>query len=168
MATISSNEDIFTIHAPGRSKGDIVEVLDEENSPRRAILTVPMGDAFGFKWVDPEQRADTGDGKFVKQGSGWLIKTHQPHEPGDKVRIATQEGIKDIVLGIRADGENLFYRRNHFVRNPHGDDPKWCVRVYGGGAMSGDTVEVAKKDGSTQKQTLKDEVKPGIWTASKA
>lgn len=166
MATISSDDDIFTIRAPDKSKGDIIEVLDEENSPRRALLTVPMGDAFGFRWVDPEPQ--TGDGNFIKQGDGWLIKTHQPHEPGDQVRIATQEGIKDIILGIRADGENLFYRRNHFVRNPNGDDPKWCVRVYGDGAKSGDTVEVAKKDGSTQKQTLKDEAKPGIWTASKA
>ena len=169
MATISSQSDIFTLRAPGLKEGDIVEILDEDDSPRRARLTIPMGDAFAFKWADPEpQAADEGDGKFVKQGSEWLIKTHQPHEPGDKVRITSQSGIKDITLGKQAEGENLFYRQNHFVKNPGGGDPKWCVRVYGGGVQSGSIVEVAKKDGTTQKQILKDEVKPGVWTANKA
>ena len=166
MTTVTAHDDIFTLRVPGAKEGDIVEILDTKNSPRRARLTIPMGEEFAFEWADPEP--GEGDGRFVKQGDHWLIRTNGPRKTGDKVSIHTQRGVQELVLGPGAGEENLFYRQCNFAKNPTGGDPKWCVRVYFPGAKSGDIVDVAKADGSTQKQVLGSEVKPGVWTATKA
>ena len=166
MTTITAHDDIFTLRVPGAKEGDVLEILDTKNIPRRVRLTIPMGEEFAFEWADTAP--GEGDGRFVKQGDHWLIQTHGPRETGDKVSIPTQRGVQEIVLGPGAGEENLFYRQCNFAKNPTGGDPKWCVRVYFPGAKSGDMVDVVKKDGPPQKQKLVREVKPGVWAAAKA
>ena len=163
MATITSYDDIFTIHAPDKKSGDIVEVLDTNNVARRAKLSVPMGDDFAFEWV-----VETVEAHFTKPGDEWLIQTAAPHVQGDRVTVNSKNGQQQHVLG-EAVGENLFrpQKRNHFQQNPTGSKPKWCVRVYEEPVKPGDIVEVLKKDNTTQRQQLVSQVAPGVWTTKK-
>ncbi len=163
MATITSYDDIFTIHAPDKKSGDIIEILDTSNVARRAKLSVPMGDDFAFEWV-----AETAEAHFTKPGDEWLIQTTAPHVQGDRVTVNSKNGEQQHVLG-EAVGENLFrpQKRNHFLQNPTGSKPKWCVRVYEEPVKPGDIVEVLKKDNTTQRQQLVSQVAPGVWTTKK-
>lgn len=53
MTTISQQpDDIFTIRAPGKKEGDIIEVADMEDKVRKVRLTMPMGNEFNFVWAD--------------------------------------------------------------------------------------------------------------------
>lgn len=167
MTAISrQGDDIWTVGVPGAKEGDIVEILDADDVGRRVRLGLPMGDQFAFTWADPAE--PQAGGRFVKQNDEWLIQTDAPHRPGDRVLLSTQKGLQEHTLGESA-GENLFrpQRHNHFVKNPVGTEPKWCVRVYDA-RRAGDTVDVAKKDGSSQKHVLVAEVQDGIWTTKKA
>ena len=167
MTTISRHgDDIWTVAFPGAKEGDIVEILDANDVGRRVRLGLPMGDQFAFMWADPAEPQV--DGRFVKQNDEWLIQTNTPHKSGDKVLLSTQRGLQKHVLGESA-GVNLFrpQRNNHFVKNPAGTEPKWCVHVYDA-CKAGDVVEVAKRDGSIQKHVLVTEVQDGIWTTKKA
>lgn len=169
MAAITAHDDIFTLRAPGRQVGDIIEILDANNVSRRVRLTIPMADEFAFEWSDPTTTAPpSNDATFTKQGDEWLIRTDSPKVPGDRVQVLTQKGTQEHILG-EAVGDNLFKPRknNHFLQNPTGNNPKWCVRVYDTGVSAGTVIEVAKKDGTTQKQRLIQMVAPGIWSAAK-
>lgn len=168
MAAITAHDDIFTLRAPDRQVGDIIDILDANNVSRRVRLTIPMADEFAFEWADPAPTPTTSEATFTKQGDEWLIRTNSPKVPGDRVQVSTQKGTQEHILG-EAVGDNLFRPRknNHFLQNPTGNSPKWCVRVYDAGVSAGTVIEVAKKDGSTQKQRLIQMVAPGIWSATK-
>lgn len=174
MTTISHKEDdIFTIRVSGGKEGDIVDVFDMDDNIRRVRLTMPMGNEFAFVWADPVQAAeedDGTDGKFVKKDGEWHIQTKTPHQPGDKVSIASSKGPQDCTLGESA-GDNLFLvvRPNHFMLNPvEGAKPKWLVRVYDEGVKKGDIVSVAKTNDNPQRHVLLGEVQPGVWTSKPA
>lgn len=174
MTTISSDGDVFLIHAPGKNAGDIIKVLDEDNVGHDLKLSSPVGDGkFLFKWAAapaPQQQGDDNtDGYFKKNGEEWLIKTHNPHSPGDKVVVSSNKGPQECTLG-ESVGDNLFkvVRKPHFLLNPVGDNPKWVVRVYDADAKPGDTVEVHSKGRAPQKKILVSEVKTGFWTCKKA
>ena len=168
MTTMAQHgEDIFTIRPPpGAKEGDIIEVLDANNVGHKMKLYLPMGEEFTFVWegrVEPEVEA-----RFVKEGDEWLIKVEGSQATGDTVRVTSTKGVQEHQLG-ESVGEGLFHpvKRNHFKRNPAGDNPKWCVQVYDA-HKAGDIVDVSKADRSTQRHQLVSEVQPGIWTTKKA
>ena len=168
MATISIYDDIFVLHAPGKKEGETVDILDVDNKARRVRLTRPIGENFTFVWVDDPQQSDGPEATFTYQDGEFLRKTAGQHSPGDRVTVTTQKGVtQEHVLGERA-GDNTFYRCNHFSPNKDGDQPKWFVRTYNPRARPGDVVNVYKLDGTSQKQKLVTETKPGFWTAKKA
>ena len=166
MTRIKPHDDIFTIRMPGKKEGDIIEILDVNNTPRRARLTIPIGDEFTFEWVATPASGST-EGIFAKIDEEWLIKTSKPHMQGDRILVAIKDGEpQEHILG-ECVGENLFKpkKRNHFVKNPTGGEPKWCVRVYDEAVKVGEIVDVLKTDKTTQKVRLVSMVEPGIWTS---
>ena len=166
MTAISQQDDIFTIRPPpGAKEGDIIDVLDANNVGHKMKLYLPMGEEFTFVWeskAEPEIEA-----RFVKENGEWLIKVEGSQTTGDTVRVTSTKGVQEHQLGEPA-GEGLFrpVKRNHFKRNPTGDNPKWCVQVYDI-HKAGDIVDVAKADRSIQRHQLVSEVQPGIWTTKK-
>lgn len=170
ITTVAGQDDIFIIQVPGAKAGDMVKVLDMDGAVQKMQLVLPVGDAFSFRWLDPP--ASDADGKFSKDGDQWYVDVDPGHGPGDKVRVKTQSGIQEIILGTKiSDTRFLPVKNNHFVRNPTGGDPKWCVRVYDTTAKAGDTVKVYKKGSDEpQSHTLIAEVKlgSGVWTSKSA
>lgn len=167
MTAITQQGDgAWTVGVPGAKEGDVVEIRDANGVGRRVRLGLPVGGQFAFSWAEPA--GPQAGGRFIKQNGEWLIQVDAPHKPGDRVILSTQKGLQENVLGEPA-GENLFHAKksNHFIKNPAGADPKWCVRVYDA-CKAGDEVDVAKRNGSVQKHILVAEVQDGIWTTKKA
>ena len=163
---ISKQGNAWTVRIPGAKEGEDVEIQDANGVGRHIKLGEASGDSHKFTWANA--RMPEPDGRFIKQNGEWIIQTDAPHKPGDKVLLSTQKGIQEHVLGESA-GEKLFRpeQKNHFVRNPTGDNPKWCVQVYES-CKSGDIVDVVRRGGLSQKHTLVSEVKEGIWTTKRA
>ena len=163
---ITKQDDAWTVRIPGAKEGETVEIQDANGVGRQIQVGQPSGDGQKFTWVSagmPEP-----DGRFIKHNGEWVIQTDAPHKPGDKVLLSTQKGLQEHVLGESA-GDKLFRRqqKNHFVLNPSGDNPKWCVRVYES-CKAGDKVEVVRRGGLSQQHILVSEVQEGIWTTKRA
>lgn len=169
MAVITGRDDIFMIDVYDAKQGDIVSVLDDEGTARDVQLTRPVGERWVFKWVVKEAAPpQESDGRFVKPNDEWLVEAEDGHKPGDRLIIQTQSGPQEVRIK-ESVGDGLYrpVRSSHFILNPAGDKPKWCVRVYDADAKSGDVVSVVKSGAAPQKHKLVSEVKPGYWTTKK-
>ena len=169
ISTVAGQDDIFIIQVAGAKVGDMVKVLDMDGAAHNMQLVLPVGSAFSFRWLEPSE--SNTDGKFTKEGDQWYVDVDPGHNTGDKVKIKTQKGTQEVILGERvSDTRFIPMKNNYFVKNPVGGDPKWCVRVHDTTAKPGDTVKVAKKGGEPQSHVLIAEVQghPGVWTSKNA